>query len=176
VRADLGAGETLIQYPIVPVHEYFAYVSNSPMFGEACFAPEGQVCVSHFWQHVATQPWSIRHPATADQSRLPWTVPAGMFGDDARLYKQDKMIVWELMFPLSMATTTKCTFILAVLPKGYIIPGKTLEDRTSSFDLSPAGGIGKPTQATATLVPRGYHTSMYTGVLWSLSLLRCVFA
>lgn len=49
-----------------------------------------------------------------------------MFGDDARIYKDEKMTVYQFGFMLSASALS--TFIITVLPNWALIPGKTLPD------------------------------------------------
>jgi hypothetical protein len=123
-------GEVLAQFPLFPVHEFLAVLwqSGYDNFAKSCFATEGLESIGAFWSHVRNLDWCKSHPAVEDHARLPWTIPAAMFGDDARIYKEEKMTVYEFAFVLSAATTLQSKFIVAILPNWIIIPGKTCAD------------------------------------------------
>ncbi len=48
----------------------------------------------YFLKVIVWSVWFAEHPATADASSLPFTVPATMFGDDCRIYKDQKITVY----------------------------------------------------------------------------------
>jgi hypothetical protein len=92
------------------------------------FATEGIGSIGDFWSHVSHTDWCKSHPAVDDGARLPWTIPAAMFADDARIYKEEKMTVYEFSFVLSAATTLQSKFVVAILPNWLIVPEKTCAD------------------------------------------------
>ena len=129
---EIDGAERIIRLPIYPAHEYLSAIHD---FGDdqlqiSCLGSNGLESVGEFWHHVSHLPWSQNHPATQPGrvDRLPYTIPACLFGDDARLFKSDKMVVWQLSFFLSRAPTKLARFIIGVLPYWMIIPGKTLHD------------------------------------------------
>ena len=134
---EIDGAESIIRLPIYPVHEYLSAIHD---FGDdqlqiSCLGSNGLESVGEFWHHVSHLPWSQNHPATQPGrvDRLPYTIPACLFGDDARLFKSDKMVVWQLSFFLSRAPTKLARFIIGVLPYWMIIPGKTLHDVHRAF-------------------------------------------
>ena len=135
IRVDAGRGEEIMQLPMYPVHEYLAALwgCGQDTCAVSCFSSDGFASLARFWNHVSHMPWAQSHPAQADQLRMPYTIPACLFGDDAKLYKNEKMIVWELSFLLSKAPTVVSKFIIGVLPYWLIIPEKTLQDAHSAI-------------------------------------------
>ncbi len=86
-------GEELAQFPFVlPVHEYLAVLwqSGYENVSKSCFTTEGLESIGAFWSHIRDLEWCKSHPAVDDRDQLPWTIPAAMFGDDARIYKEEK--------------------------------------------------------------------------------------
>ena len=72
--------------------------------------------LARFWDHVRDQSWCQRHPASADPARLAFTVPVALFGDDCKIYKEEKITVWQCSFVLSPESTLQTTFVIGVLP------------------------------------------------------------
>ena len=72
--------------------------------------------LARFWDHVRDQSWCQRHPASADPARLAFTVPVALLGDDCKIYKEEKITVWQCSFVLSPESTLQTTFVIGVLP------------------------------------------------------------
>jgi hypothetical protein len=87
---------------------------------------EGLPCLADFWNHIGHTDWCKQHPLHQEPDRVAFTIPATMFGDDARIYKDEKMTDYQFGFMLSASALS--TFIVTVLPNWTLIPGKTLPD------------------------------------------------
>ena len=125
----MNQGNHVISLPFFPIHEYLAMLWDQgyEQFSESCFSADGHNCLQRFWRHVGHMEWAKDHPAQDDQSRLPYTIPAAMFGDDARLYKADKMLCWQFSMMLSRAKAVVTKFVVCVMP-WYLITKDTIED------------------------------------------------
>lgn len=133
VRADRGHGVEIVSIPMFPIHEYLAAVwgTGQDRFTETCFSSDGLPSLDRFWKHVSHMSWARNHPAQSDPARMPFTIPVCFFGDDARVYKSEKMLVWEMVFMLSKSTLAK--FVVGVLPYWMVVPGVTLQDAHSAL-------------------------------------------
>ena len=131
IRVDYGDGPIVERFPIFPVHEIFAMVAQSPeTFGKSCLLRQETTSLGEFWEHVRPQDWFQRHPvADPDcQHLLPYTVPIALFGDDCRIYKEEKITVWQCSFVLSTETAVLSRFVLAVLPDWAKVPDYSYRD------------------------------------------------
>lgn len=119
IRVADGEEEVLEQFPMLPLHEIFAMLAerDDDCFATSCFGPEGLESCADFWAHVGSQAWCSNHPAVQHPDRLPFTVPAAMFGDDCRIFKHEKITVWEFAFILSPAAALTTRFVIAILPE-----------------------------------------------------------
>lgn len=116
--------------PFFPAHEYLAALWDHgwETFTKACFAHDGHGSVDRFWKHVSHLDWAAQHPAMRNPELMAFTIPGTIFGDDGRLFKSEKMVVWQLSFFLSRQPTVRCKFIVGVMPYWMVIPNKTLKD------------------------------------------------
>ena len=130
IRVNFGQGEVCMQFPMLPVHEFLAdlWERGESTFAASCFATDGAACVPQFWSHCSHMQWCKDHPCQQQPDRMGFTIPAAMFGDDARLYRNEKMIVWEFTMVLSPNKTISSAFLIGVLPYAWVVPGKTLQD------------------------------------------------
>ena len=95
---DADGIEQILQVPIYPVHDYLFAIHDlgEHQFGASCFGSNGIASVREFWDHFYHLDWVKNHPAMLRPHRMPDSLPASLFADDARLFKSEKMIVWEL--------------------------------------------------------------------------------
>lgn len=131
IRVDYGRGETLEQFPIFPPHEIFAMVTETPeLFAKTCCFRREKTSLGDFWSHVQDQSWFRRHPAAHPDRRhdLPWLVPVALFGDDCRIYKNEKITVWQISFVLSTEPAVVSRFVMAVLPDWAKVPDASYRD------------------------------------------------
>ena len=131
VRVDDGRGnEVVMDLPMFPVREVFSMLweSGPERFAKSCLGPGGHADLALFWHHVSHMPWAHAHPCRGDPDRLPHTIPVTIFGDDARLYKNEKMMVYAWSSFLSREKTLLSKFLIAVIPHWLVLPGKTLPD------------------------------------------------
>ena len=150
VRCDIDGSETVVDIPMYPVHEWLAALDEfgGTLLHDACFGPSGPGGLAEFWHHVSGLDWCQSHPASRRPDLLPHTVPACLFGDDVRVFRNEKMTVWAHSFMLSRSTTVKSRFIIAVLPHWCLLPGRTCED------VHRAGGPCTVLWVSACTIPR----------------------
>ena len=123
IRVTIGDQEEVIPLAMYPIHEFLYMLHEA---GENKFEEiSGSSSVSRFWHHVSGQAWFQKHPVSKDPGRLPFAIPCTMFGDDARLYKTEKMIVWEVGFLLSKHRLSQ--LVIGALPH-YMANENTYKD------------------------------------------------
>jgi hypothetical protein len=94
VRVDLGSGEEVVGFPMFCVHEYLSMLwdCGETQFSQTCFGKGGFADLQNFWQHVSAEAWYKKHPVSEDAERLSYSIPCSMFGDDARIYKEQMIV------------------------------------------------------------------------------------
>jgi hypothetical protein len=90
VRIDLGNGEEIVGFPMFCVHEYLAVLwdAGPDRFATTCFRRGGEDDLGKFRERVSGEPWYTNHPVSREPDRLKSSIPATVFGDDARVFKE----------------------------------------------------------------------------------------
>jgi hypothetical protein len=92
------------------------------------FGPSGIDSLLAFWNSPAAAVAGLStHPARdAGESELAWTVPLELFGDDATIWKNEKLLVICCGSALRPGSTAWNHLLISVLPVALIIPNRTL--------------------------------------------------
>eukprot|EP00969_Alexandrium_andersonii_P293612 12977970-Alexandrium_andersonii.AAC.2 len=74
----------------------FGRLKGADRFGRSCLGPSGEPAVQEFWEFVSNTKWAREHPVQREPDRLRHSVPATLFGDDARVWQSEKILVLEV--------------------------------------------------------------------------------
>lgn len=171
--------ERKIKHPIYPPHEVLEAIgaASPAIIDRALLGPNGIDGVRAFWQSNANCDWCREHPAQElGGDELTWTLPVELFGDDAGIWKHEKLLIlsWRSALWQSAKTWWTC-FLITVLPLACVIPGKTLQDLhravTWSFRACLAGAWPRRTHTGA--IMRKVHGCMrYAKRGWKFRVFR----
>ena len=128
VRVNVDGREQVMALPLYPLHEYLFMLHEvgEDVFHSVCFSADGPASAQRFWNHVSHMEWFQQHPVSSDPDvDLRYCIPATMFGDDGRVYKHEKMMVWQVGFFLSKHRYSQ--LLLGCLPH-WLVNEHTYED------------------------------------------------
>jgi len=138
VRGTDTERETL--HPIFPPHEVLDHIAHqdASIIDNALLGPGGLDGIKQFWDDHSHVSWCQNHPVMRlSEEELSWALPLELFGDDASIWKHEKLLI--LSWRSSLWKTTKTlwtTFLICVLPLALVVPGKTLNDLHAAIQWS----------------------------------------
>ena len=128
------------KFPIFLPHEILEEIAASePHIIENCLlGKSGLDAVAAFWRQSATADWAVGHPVLQKpDTELQWTIPIEMFGDDASIWKDQKLLVMSWRSAVFKTTKTAWTsFLICCLPYAFVVTDITLHDLHSAIKWS----------------------------------------
>lgn len=97
---------------------------------QSALGPQGIDGIAQFWEWHADTPWCKEHPVmTLSPADRQWCLPMELFGDDASIWRHEKLLVLSWRSALWQSSRTWWTmFIITVVPLALAIPDQTLSD------------------------------------------------
>ena len=150
-----------VQTPFLLPHECLSWLASHPGRLESFVGPPSGL--EAYWQSVQ-EPWVASHWAASPEHRKV-AVPVELFGDDAPVWKTEKLLILSWKCVLNTAPTMRSTMLITVLPYDLVLPnGQTLEDlyRVISWSFRAAAEGTWPE-----VDPQGFPFNAQSGVRFS---------
>ena len=128
VQDDRGGKNAEMNVPIFPAHEWLATLHKHNRIEATLLGPGGAGEILTFWAETKNLTWSTEHPARVEPGFPSKMLPFALFGDDARIFEHEKLLIVTLRGVLNnVGSTLDRILLLGALPLDLCIPEITID-------------------------------------------------
>ena len=124
VRNRRGHGHKLVRWPVLLPHEFFAALHDAGRMD--VFTGTDNGAVAAFWSGVKEERWCRVHPAHADPTALPWTIPVRIHGDEGTGHKKQPTMIISWGSAVAHGESQLTRLLFTVVPaRAYVTQKKS---------------------------------------------------